>query len=135
MTSLSTSRAIVCGVPPNTGARYRLYTLRSHFPEIDEVPVRRKCQTVISAGRGRDDLGIAARRHIAQPQTLHPIVVRDAEDVLTIRRNGGLRRLSRIRDLRDGEVLERHCCRAMRNGVDTKTSRQRARSRPQSHSP
>lgn len=58
------------------------------FEEIDVVPIRGKDETAIIGMRRRDDLGIAACGHVAQPEALKSVVVLHAKHVPAIRRNG-----------------------------------------------
>ena len=73
--------------------------------------------------RRREYLGIAARGYVAEPEALEPIVAHRAEHVPAVRRNGSPCCFARIRDLRDGEFLERRQGRTMQEGVDPETCR------------
>jgi len=84
-------------------------TLRADagFSEVNVIPIRRKGQGSVHSRRRWNDLRVAARRHVAQPQALHAIVVLHVQNVFAVWRNRSFLRLARVRHLRDGEILKR----------------------------
>ena len=74
--------------------------------EVDIISVGRKGQVAVERRRGWNRLGIAARWYVAQPQALHPIVILHVKNIFPVWRNRRQQGFARIRNLRDGEILE-----------------------------
>ena len=98
-----------CGVPPEHRSAVKVplaLSADASFAKINVIPVWRENQGVVDGGCRRDDLSIAARWHVAQPQALEAIIVLHIQNIFAVGRDCSLFGFARVRDLRDREILK-----------------------------
>src|SRR5258708_17420938 len=71
--------------------------------EVNVIAIGRKSEATVGRGRGRDDLGVASRGNMPEPEGLQPIFLQDVEQVFSIRGDSGEEDVTVI-----GEVFDRH---------------------------
>src|SRR5712692_273880 len=89
--------------------------------EVDVIAIGGKRETTVTGGRGGDDLSVAARGNVPEPEGLQAIFVQDMEQVFSIRGNSGQGDVTVVGEIFDRHAFDGQSLFVRQEGVDAKS--------------